>query len=369
MEARLASVLLLTLCYFSFGAGYRTENFVVSAPDKEFAKMVGDSAEKYRKDLAIQWLGHELSNWSSPCPVQVVFQRHAEGRTSFSFQISANGRGYPGSWDMMVAGSPERILDAVLPHEITHTIFATHFGQPLPRWADEGACTTVEHISERQKNHKMLIEFLTTKRGIPFNQMFRMKEYPRDILPLYAQGYSLARYFIEQKGHQHFIKYLETGMSTEDWNAATEQFYGFDDLSDLQVSWISWIKEGCPEPTAEVAQVPAEQPQQTKQPLESPRVAIADVPDRPRENDQFVLTKNPDSSSSSSSDGGAESGFYINLMQRQGIEPDGRVEQRFKADSKDSSAASTKGFHIPGFQSGSSKPNVICEGGTCRLIR
>ena len=37
-----------------------------------------------------------------------------------------------------------RILDSVLPHEITHTIFATHFGQPLPRWADEGACTTVD---------------------------------------------------------------------------------------------------------------------------------------------------------------------------------------------------------------------------------
>ena len=89
-----------------------------------------------------------------------------------------------------------RILDSVLPHEVTHTIFATHFRRPLPRWADEGACTTVEHHSERQKQQMFLIDFLHTGRGIAFNQMFAMKEYPQDVMPLYSQGYSLARYLV-----------------------------------------------------------------------------------------------------------------------------------------------------------------------------
>ena len=62
---------------------------------------------------------------------------------------------------MHIQGSRERILDSVLPHEITHTIFATHFGRPLPRWADEGACTTVEHVSEKAKQDNFLIQFLT----------------------------------------------------------------------------------------------------------------------------------------------------------------------------------------------------------------
>ncbi len=70
------------------------------------------------------------------------------------------------------------MLDSVLPHEVTHTIFASHFRRPLPRWADEGACTTVEHPSERTKQQQMLIEFLHTNRGIPFHPMFAMKEYP-----------------------------------------------------------------------------------------------------------------------------------------------------------------------------------------------
>ncbi len=33
---------------------------------------------------------------------------------------------------MEVIGTPERILDSVLPHEVTHTILATYFGRPLP---------------------------------------------------------------------------------------------------------------------------------------------------------------------------------------------------------------------------------------------
>jgi hypothetical protein len=154
---------------------------------------------------------------------------------------------------MKVFGPPDRLLDAVLPHEITHTIFATHFGRPLPRWADEGACTTVEHESERSKNHGMLISFLgaSPSRGIPFNRMFTMKNYPHDILPLYAQGYSLARFLIQQSGRRQFLDYIADGMENERpglelaaWDQATLRHYGFEDLSDLQVQWIRWVREG-----------------------------------------------------------------------------------------------------------------------------
>ena len=104
---------------------------------------------------------------------------------------------------------------------MTHTVFASYFRRPLPRWADEGACTTVEHQSERGKQERMLIDFLRTGRGIAFSQMFVMTEYPQDILPLYAQGYALARFLIDQKGKHEFLSYLKDGMSSDDWTAAT----------------------------------------------------------------------------------------------------------------------------------------------------
>ena len=228
-------------------------NFVVYANDQVMANRVAKQAEMYRKQLAIEWLGHELPDWNQPCPIQVNLAMDAGGETSFSFLVDDRGNGVPVDWDMKIFGPHDRLLDAVLPHEITHTIFATHFGRPLPRWADEGACTTVEHISERNKNHAMLIRFLsaTPSRGIAFNRMFTLKNYPHDILPLYAQGYSLAKFLILQKGKPAFLDYLATGMQNEStmpplvaWNRATEKHFGYQDLSELQLKWEAWVRAG-----------------------------------------------------------------------------------------------------------------------------
>ena len=249
ISATLAVLMFTSRCQ----AQYRTPNFVVYAQQPVLAKQVGDLAEKYRRELAELWLGSELPAWPAPCPITVEVGRHAGGETSFAFSPRPNGKSQPFDWRMKIYGPPERILDSVLPHEVTHTIFATHYGRPLPRWADEGACTTVEHEIERKKNHQMLMEFLTSNRGIPFNHMFAMKKYPRDILPLYAQGYSVAKYLIMQRGHRHFVNFVGEGMQRETpgresqtWNDVTRKYYEIDNLSDLQVRWLGWVKKGSP---------------------------------------------------------------------------------------------------------------------------
>ena len=43
-----------------------------------------------------------------------------------------------------------------------------------------------------------------------------MKEYPRDILPLYAQGHSLASFLMSQGGKQKFLNYLAEGMEDDE---------------------------------------------------------------------------------------------------------------------------------------------------------
>ena len=243
MEARLPCAAFLVAAILSLGAGYRTQNFVVTAQTPQLAQEVCEAAEHYRSELAVEWLGEELPPWNAPCPITVSVGSHlgAGGATQFSF---ANGR--PFDWIMNIQGSRERLLDSVLPHEVTHTIFATHFGRPLPRWADEGACTTVEHVSEKSKQQTMLIDFLMTGRGIAFNQMFAMTEYPPDVLPLYAQGYSLARFLIAQGGKRRFMDYVGDGMQNGDWTRATVKHYGYKDLSELQLTWLDWVRRGCP---------------------------------------------------------------------------------------------------------------------------
>ena len=246
MEARSLRLIILFIGALACAApapaaSYRTANFFVTARDRNHAKQIGDAAETYRRELAMEWLDRELPRWPQPCPIEadVDPRKGASGATSFSFHNRQ-----PRGWEMDVQGSFERIMDSVLPHEVTHTIFATHFGGPLPRWADEGACTTVEHPSERQKQEGWLIRFIQEQRGIPFNQMFAMTEYPRDILPLYAQGYSVTRYLIAQGGKQKFVAFVGDGIATNNWNAAVKEHYGYDRLGDLQVDWQEWLGRG-----------------------------------------------------------------------------------------------------------------------------
>ncbi len=241
MDARLIRPLVVLSAFLSLGASYRTEHFIVTAATPQLAQEIAQYAEHYRRTLAIEWLGKELPPWSEPCPIQaqVAPNLGAGGATSFMFRGNQ-----PFGWRMTIQGSRERVLDSVLPHEITHTIFATHFGRPLPRWADEGACTTVEHPAERRKQEQLLIQFLTTNRGIAFNKMFAMMEYPSDMLPLYSQGYALAEFFIAQGGKRKFVQYVGEGMQTNNWTATTRKYYGYESLSDLQVTWVEWIRHG-----------------------------------------------------------------------------------------------------------------------------
>ena len=225
---------------------YETANFTIAnAPTAEMAREFGEAAEGYRRDLAVLWIGQEMPNWSAKCPICVKVGNYgASGDTTFTFN---HGEVY--GWDMNVQGTRERILDSVLPHEISHTIFASYFRRPLPRWLDEGAATSVEHISERSNYRRMLLEFVdpTVRRAIPFNRMIEMKEYPKDFLPLYSQCNSVAEFLIGQGGNRRFIAFAKDGLDTNDWNAAVLEHYGYDHLGDLQVVWIRWVGNGFPD--------------------------------------------------------------------------------------------------------------------------
>ena len=153
-------------------------------------------------------------------------------------------------------------------------VFASHFRQPLPRWADEGGATSVEHASEKNKHRTMLNEFLRTGRGIAFNQMFTMTEYPQDIMPLYAEGYSLAEFLIQTGGRRKYVEFLGDGLKSDDWSGAVQRHYGIQDLGALQETWLAWVRQGSP-----LRQVAAGcRPDARRQCTQTPARAKSDLP-------------------------------------------------------------------------------------------
>lgn len=219
------------------GASYRTPNFVVEAPTAEVARSVADHAETCRTAIARQWLGRELAPWSTPCPIRVkLTQGEAGGVTSFGFN-----RGKVSDQDMVVEGRLDRILASALPHEVTHTIFAAYFGGPMPRWADEGASLLSEDLRERRRHDQIAVDLLARRGDYPLARLFRMEEYPADLMGFYGQGYSISRFLIEMGGRPRFLQFVRDGLQSG-WDAATRTHYGLADVRELDRAWRSWHK-------------------------------------------------------------------------------------------------------------------------------
>ncbi|QDU46067.1 hypothetical protein Mal52_45640 [Symmachiella dynata] len=249
MDALLIRLALAAAAITSIGAKYQSPNFTVTAPTEQMAQQVAQHAEHHRRELALAWLGHELPNWYSPCPVKVkVGQLGAGGYTSFSFDRGRSGDMEVFGWNMVVQGSLERVLDSVIPHEVSHTIFACHFRRPLPRWADEGAATLAEHESEKRRQLMTVKQILHTSQRIPLRTLLSMKEYPKDpqaVLSLYAQGYTLAELLVQTEGKACYLKFLAESEKLG-WDRAIKKHYGYHSLESLEKRWENWIEEGCP---------------------------------------------------------------------------------------------------------------------------
>jgi hypothetical protein len=252
LKLQTASILFVTFGWMtSFCDGaetYQTVNFSVKAASAATAEEVGKAAEGYRRQLAIFWLGKPLPNWSAPCKIVVKEgQIGAGGRTTFQF-----ARGEVLNWSMEVQGTKERILDSVLPHEVNHTIFACHFRRPLPRWADEGAATLFEHRSEQLKQLGLLNQVIRGRSSmITLRELLSMKKYPDDyhrMLTLYAQGYALADFLVQQKGRHAYLKFIADGEKIG-WDEAIKTNFDHDGIESLEKNWKGWILAGMPKLT------------------------------------------------------------------------------------------------------------------------
>jgi RNA polymerase sigma factor (sigma-70 family) len=215
---------------------FRTPNFQVEAPTSEIAFKVGQAAERHRKELSLLWLAKELPPWQDFCRIQVNITPYGSaGATSTSF---AEGKV---SGQIMNLGGPlETILANTLPHEMTHVILAHSFGQPLPRWADEGAAIMAEGDKER-KHHEAYMN-QTLSRAIPLRKLLSMSDYPPEALALFAEGYSLTRFLVESVDRQRFLTFVAQGMR-EGWDKAVKAHYSYENVEDLEKAWLGHLHE------------------------------------------------------------------------------------------------------------------------------
>jgi RNA polymerase sigma factor (sigma-70 family) len=213
---------------------YRTRNFLVEAPSRRVAQLVGDAAERHRADLARHWLGRELPDWPTPCRVRVRLNAGgAGGATSFSI----NGGEVAGQ-QMTLEGPLDRILSSNLPHEVTHTVLAHHFKRPVPRWADEGAASLAEDEEDRRKLHGHFRQVLRERRKIRLRNLLQASDYPEDVPAFYAQSHSVTEFLVKQKTPPTFVQFLVKAVDG-DLDEAVRTYYGFQSVEALEKVWLA----------------------------------------------------------------------------------------------------------------------------------
>ncbi len=240
---RLLALAVVVTALGSLGADFRTTNFHVHAADPQVAKLIGQWAEYYRKEKATLWLGREMPTWGRPCPLHVtVSMQGPSGATSFQF-----GQGQIMDMNMQIQGNLERLVRSVLPHEITHTVFAYHFRQPVPRWADEGGSVLSEDDKERQHHDQLVRGIISRGQKIPLRTLFGLKEYPAQVMSLYAQGYSMSDYLVKRSNRQHFLNFVARGMYSG-WDKAVQEFYGQRSVEELEQGWLQFLRDNRAQP-------------------------------------------------------------------------------------------------------------------------
>lgn len=217
----------------------RSAHFVVEAPTPQIAERVARTAERYLKEQALEWLGRELPAWPEPCPIRVrILSSGFGGATTFEY---ANGK--VRRQHMSLEGSLDRLLQAGLPHEVTHILLAHFQGSPVPRWADEGAAILSEDAVERTR-HDQLMQAILKQPGrcIPLRRLFAFQDYPADVMALHVEGYAVTRFLVESKDRATFLRFLAQGMA-EGWDKALKKNYHYANVEELEQAWQQRIKQ------------------------------------------------------------------------------------------------------------------------------
>jgi RNA polymerase sigma factor (sigma-70 family) len=238
-------------------ARHVTPNFVVTAPTPVIARAVANEAEYQREQIARHWTGGVLAKWGKPAAVSVTSSwGNGAGSTTFTF---ANGK--VADIAMRLDGFSLNTLEGSLPHEVAHAVLATHFGKPLPRWADEGIALLYEAVDEQAKLDTLTRQLLNAGRGIRLKALFPMKEYPNDATLLYAQGHSVVRFLLaldpqklpaakigstpsstrEDLARARLVAFI-TGAIDDGAGKCVERYYGFKTVDALEEAWLEWLK-------------------------------------------------------------------------------------------------------------------------------
>ena len=289
---------------------HQTANFKVFAPTPTMARALAAEAEYQRAELAKLWLGKELPRWEKPCEITYTPSTGSSGGAT-AFDLDPRKEGSPpiSDYPFPVKLPPHQptsirtelkgeFLDCLtntLPRNVMSMVITSSFGKALPRWADSGLNQMAESTSAQAETDIRCRDLLNAGRGIRLKKLLVMKEFPRDMIVLHAQGHSVVRFLLAQKPvvdkrvlneigalenvpneQWQFMLFLRLGMkqnTLESWNSAARTVYGYEDVDELEETWLRFLKK-----TESVIKPSKKQPEPAPKPKDTDNIPPTTLP-------------------------------------------------------------------------------------------
>src|SRR5947208_118835 len=82
------------------------------------------------------------------------------------------------------------------------------------------------------------------KQAVNLRRLLTLKEYHEapDVMVIYAEGYSVSQYLVNQGGRQAFLGFVALGMR-EGWDKAVQTYYHMQSVEGLEQAWLQHLRD------------------------------------------------------------------------------------------------------------------------------
>jgi len=229
-----------------------TSNFRILHINRSMAMRVARAAEQARTAIAKLWTGaKKVPRWEQRCDIYLYPSfREMNAMTggdpkagSTSVKPSQLYRGRILSRRVNFAANDPGLLDATIPHEITHLVLGDLLSGEVPLWANEGAATVAEPYTKQRRYRALLGRHLARGRGYQLRGLMNLKGYPDGGFKglFYAQSNSVVRFLLSMGTHADFLDFLELAQ-TRGYDWALRYVYKIAGFDDLQRRWVEFAR-------------------------------------------------------------------------------------------------------------------------------
>lgn len=228
-----------------------TEHFVVYHRNNEIGQRVAAVAE-LTYDRLFRAMGLS-THWYKPCdvfihPTQEEFMASTDNhKWSGGAHFIAQRNGVLKSHRIESFQTQPRLLQAIIPHEVTHAMLAHYlrYRQTVPLWLNEGLAARSEPMAVHRYYQRIVRQALEVGVALRATDLTRAAVYPdgRSVQLFYAHCFSVCDYLIQLRGLKTFLRFSEQlTMAPDSLTLLLRRFYRIDGPTALQNRWLSHME-------------------------------------------------------------------------------------------------------------------------------